>query len=760
MINIEIDGQKTQSKPGSTIIEAADAMGIYIPRFCYHKKLSVAANCRMCLVQVGEGKKPMPACATPIAEGMKVSTRSEVAIAAQKAVLEFLLINHPLDCPICDQGGQCELQDLTLGYGPSDSRYTEKKRVVKDLDIGSLVQTHMTRCIQCTRCVRFGQQIAGLPELGVLGRGEKEEIGSYVSAALTSEVSGNIVDICPVGALTAKPSRYTFRPWEVQQLPTLSPHDGVGSHLHAHVHSLQNKVMRVVPREQESLNEVWISDRDRFSYQGLYSPERIGKPLIKQNGEWRETDWITALEYATEKLLTVLNSAGPDQVAGLISPNSTLEEAYLFQKLLRGMGSPHVDHRLQQTDFRDEASWPLQPQCATSFSGIESLQFILFIGVDIQTDLPVLGIRFRKAVKNGAKLWSIHSGGWQQNLPFDQIFVVSNKAAKLHELNPILVDALSQGTSAIFLGMGVWRDSTASDIHAMAAELAQKTGAALNYLLPGANSVGAWLMGCVPHRGIGGAALSATGLDWQASFEQPRQAYILANVEPEWDSLRPGLALQALSSAQCVIALNAFQSPALLHYADVILPTALFAENQGTYLNLQGDWQTFSPVTRSWQESRPLWKILRVLANSLKVPGFEYDQHTQVTSALKEALSQTMPGAITPFTVNAVQSEKATTLKILPYVPAYRTDALVRRAPALQATPRNQSAVVLNPQTARQLGLDKSQLVEVKQADTSFQLPCLISDAISEGCLFIPIGIAETEQFDPTLQLTEISHVA
>jgi NADH-quinone oxidoreductase subunit G len=426
MIKFEINGQNVEAAPGSMVIQAADAAGIYIPRFCYHKKLSIAANCRMCLIQIGEGKKPAPACATPVAEGMKISTQSEVALNAQKAVIEFLLINHPLDCPICDQGGQCELQDLTIGYGRDKSRYTEPKRVVTDQNIGPLIETDMTRCIQCTRCVRFGREVAGLEELGVLGRGEREEIGTFVEGAMKSELSGNVIEVCPVGALTAKPSRYKARPWELQQKATLSPHDCMGSHLYAHVR--RNEVIRVVPRENESINEVWLSDRDRFSYEGLYSPERITQPMIKREGQWETVDWLTALEFATQKLQTVLNTEGAAQLAGLISANTTLEEQHLFQKLLRGVGCENIDHRLQQVNFQTHA---LAPTLGMPLAELETCQAIFLIGANVQRDQPILGVRLRRAVKQGTQLLSLQAATWEQTLPFAHSILTADKVAVL-----------------------------------------------------------------------------------------------------------------------------------------------------------------------------------------------------------------------------------------------------------------------------------------------------------------------------------------
>ncbi|MDZ7737198.1 MAG: NADH-quinone oxidoreductase subunit NuoG [Gammaproteobacteria bacterium] len=422
-VTIEVNGRSLPARKGQMVIEVTDANDIYIPRFCYHKKLSVAANCRMCLVEVEKAPKPLPACATPVSDGMKVFTRSKLAIDAQKGVMEFLLINHPLDCPICDQGGECELQDLAMGYGRDVSRYNEGKRVVKDKDIGPLVQTEMTRCIHCTRCVRFGDEIAGLRELGATGRSEHMEIGTYVEKTMVSELSGNVIDLCPVGALTDKPFRYSARAWEMVQRPSIAPHDSVGSNLHFHVKG--QIVKRTVPAENECINEVWLADRDRYSCEGLHSPERLQAPMIKQNGEWHEVDWEIALEQVRDRLQTVIDRGGAGTVAGLAAPWSTLEELYLFQKLLRGIGIPHIDHRLRQHDFRDDDAVPVYPGLGQSIADLQEIDTALLIGAWPRKEQPLINHRLRKAALKGARVMAVNSVDFDQNFDFAATCIVA-----------------------------------------------------------------------------------------------------------------------------------------------------------------------------------------------------------------------------------------------------------------------------------------------------------------------------------------------
>ncbi|MEO7107701.1 MAG: NADH-quinone oxidoreductase subunit NuoG, partial [Rhodoferax sp.] len=390
MIEIELDGKKVDIVEGSMIMHAAEKAGTYIPHFCYHKKLSIAANCRMCLVDVEKMPKPMPACATPVTQGMIVRTKSEKAIKAQKSVMEFLLINHPLDCPICDQGGECQLQDLAVGYGSSSSRYEEEKRVVFHKDIGPLISMEeMSRCIHCTRCVRFGQEIAGAMELGMSHRGEHAEIEAFVGLTVDSELSGNMIDICPVGALTSKPFRYSARTWELSRRKSVSPHDSTGTNLVIQVKN--NTVMRVVPLENEAVNECWIADRDRFSYEALNSADRLTTPMLKQGGEWKSVDWQTALEYVAHGLQSIKASQGAASIGALVSPHSTLEELYLAGALVRGLGSENIDYRLRNADFANSHAGARH--LGMAIADLNNLERVLVVGSNLRKDHPLFAQR-------------------------------------------------------------------------------------------------------------------------------------------------------------------------------------------------------------------------------------------------------------------------------------------------------------------------------------------------------------------------------
>ena len=636
-IEIEIDGQSLKAKPNQMVIQVADEAGIYIPRFCYHKHLTVAANCRMCLVEVEKSPKTLPACATPVMPGMKVFTRSPKALAAQKAVMEFLLINHPLDCPICDQGGECELQDLSLGFGSADSNYNEGKRAVKDKDIGPLISTEMTRCIQCTRCVRFGDEIAGLRELGATGRGEHMEIGTYVEHAIQSEVSGNIIDLCPVGALTSKPFRFTARAWELQQFPTISAHDCIGSNIYAHTRN--GKVMRVVPRENKGLNETWISDRDRFAYEALYHADRLTVPHIRVGNTWQETDWQTALEFAAEGLQKVIAANGAEQVGALASPNSTVEEFYLLQKLLRQLGSSHIDHRLRQTDFADQDAMPLFPGLGASLAELENADVILLVGSNIQKEQPMASLRVRKAFRKGASIISVNMLDYRFNFDVVEKYIVAP-----HDFLDGLTHAANSNYLAngkkvhIILGALALNHPDAAHIRKCVTEIAERCNGVVSILTEGANAAGAWLAGAIPHRLAAGQADAKAGLNARALFTIPRQAYLLLNVEPELDCAEPVTAMRALERAEFVVSFSVFDSAALRHVAKVIFPVAPFTETSGTFVNAAGDWQSFRGVATAVGESRPAWKVLRVMGNLLQAEGFEYNSSEDVLEELKACL--------------------------------------------------------------------------------------------------------------------------
>ncbi|MGE5622035.1 MAG: NADH-quinone oxidoreductase subunit NuoG, partial [Bacillota bacterium] len=600
MVEIEIDGKKVEVQEGSMVMDAANKLGTYIPHFCYHKKLSIAANCRMCLVEVEKAPKPLPACATPVTNGMVVRTGSDKAVKAQKSVMEFLLINHPLDCPICDQGGECQLQDLAVGYGPSASRYEEEKRVVLPKDVGPLISTkEMTRCIHCTRCVRFGQEIAGVMELGMLNRGEHSEITTFVGKTVDSELSGNMIDLCPVGALTSKPFRYSARTWELSRRRSVSPHDGLGANLIVQVKN--SKVMRILPLENESVNECWLSDKDRFAYEGLNSEERLTVPMIKQDGKWLETDWQTALEYVAHGLKNIRHEHGADSIAALAAPYSTLEELALLQKVVRGLGSDNVDFRLRQSDFALDGK--ITPWLGMSIEEFGQLDRVFVIGSFLRKDHPLLTARLRNAAKRGAKISVLHATDDDQLLPLTvrMIKAPSDWLAGLSEIVVAVAQAkgiaapagyegieageiakaigaslLSGERKAVMLGNAAAQHPQASQLHAAAQWIAQNTCATLGYLTEAANTVGGYIANAIP--GKGANALQA--------FRQPRKAYVLLHAEPEYDCYDPQAARAALDKADMVVALSPFKHAS--EYADVLLPIAPFSETAGTYINCEG----------------------------------------------------------------------------------------------------------------------------------------------------------------------------
>lgn len=773
MIEIEIDGIKLVVPQDSMVIEAADNAGIPIPRFCYHKKLSIAANCRMCLVEVEKVGKPLPACATPVSQGMRVFTRSARAVEAQKSVMEFLLINHPLDCPICDQGGECELQDISMGYGSDASRFTEGKRAVTDEDLGPLIATDMTRCIQCTRCVRFGQEVAGIRELGVIGRGEHEEIKTYVKHTLRSELSGNIIDLCPVGALTSKPFRFKARAWELTQTPSIAPHDAMGTHVF--VHTRRGKVMRVVPRENEQINETWISDRDRFSYLGLESPLRLEHPLIKINGEWHIVDWALALDKIVTGLNEVIHVHGSDQLGALVSPSTTIEEGYLLQKFWRGLGSPHLDHRLQTSDFSDQENLPVYPGFNTTIAALEQKDAILLIGSNIHHELPLFAHRLRNASLQGAKVMVIDAVDYPLNFPItekicahpDQIvnelvqivYALTQDDAQLPEplthfferkvssKQQAIAQQLKQGKRPyVVLGALALNHPQASLIRWLAGWIAQQIETTCGELTQGANAAGAWLAGVIPHRGAAGEAIDNFGYDTQAMLATKLKGYLLLGIDPGLDCANPQQTVAALKQAEYVIAISSFKTPVLLDVADVILPAAAFAETSGTFVNGEGRWQSFAGSVPPAGEARPVWKILQALGQLFHLNGFDYTSSAEVCSELQARVSQ-MPlvseSVRLPFpTLNA---RKTLPLTRLVEWPIYRTDGLVRHAPALQKLKIGRTlGAYLSPSTAKKLGVLENHQIQVTQGQGSAVLDLYIDASIADDCVLIPSGYDET----------------
>jgi NADH-quinone oxidoreductase subunit G len=758
MLEIEIDGRKLEVADGSTVMDATNQAGIYVPHFCYHRKLSIAANCRMCLVQVEKAPKPLPACATPVTNGMKVFTHSEQAITAQKGVMEFLLINHPLDCPICDQGGECQLQDLAVGYGSSGSRYTEMKRVVNNKDLGALISTDMTRCIHCTRCVRFGQEIAGVMELGMISRSEHAEIITFVGKTVDSELSGNMIDLCPVGALTSKPFRYSARTWELTRLPSVSPHCGLGSNLTVQVK--QNRVMRVLPRENEAINECWLSDKDRFSYEGLNSAARLARPMIKRNGAWSEVDWQVALEFVVSGLKQVRDRHGPDQVGALATPHQTLEELYLLQKLMRGLGSNNVDFRTRQCDFDTDASRAGVPWLGMKIADIPQLDRVLVIGSSLRKDHPLLANRLRQAAKRQLQINLINP------IDDDLLMRVANKvivapSELAHALARVVkavahakgvalpVDAqagltgidadqaatriaasLSSGKSAgIFLGNLAQHHPALGQLHALTQILADLTGAKFGFFGEAANSVGGYIADALPQE----------GLNAQQMILQPRRAYVLLGVEPELDCYDSMQSLTAMKQAQFVVALSPYQHKAL-DYAHALLPVAPFSETSGTFVSTEGRVQSFRGVVQPLAETRPAWKVLRVLGNLLGVAGFDFDSSEAV---LKSALNSVDIGArlnnrLENTVVSRLEPEESG-LQRIGEVPIYQADAIVRRAVPLQQTrDAAQPVAAMNGALFSELGLRDGDQVKIIQGGGAAILTAVRDDKLPANCIRVP----------------------
>jgi len=736
-VNIEVNGVPLKARKGQMIMQVTDPADIYIPRFCYHQKLTVAANCRMCLVEVEKVPKPLPACATPVAEGMKVFTRSPKAVAAQRATMEFLLINHPLDCPICDQGGECELQDLAMGFGRDISRFAERKRVIKDKNLGPLVSTDMTRCIHCTRCVRFGTEIQGYPQMGTTGRGENMEVGTYIEHSVDHELSANIIDLCPVGALNNKPFRFHARSWEMQQHPLVSPHDPFGTNLFAHV--LRGKIMRIVPRENESINETWIADRDRFGFEGIYSPERVTAPLLRVNGTLSPVDWEVALNAAAEGLQRVVKAEGGSGLGFLVSPMATIEEGYLVGRIARGLGCANVDHRLRQLDFRSQESEGAYPSFGLRIAEVERLEGLLVIGSNLRYEVPLLAHRIRKAaVKAGAKVAFLNPRPFEYLFPVAayrvaQSDMVGELAAVLRaaaaaagqpvpaEVPPADVEdehralaaALATGSRrAILLGNLAQRHPAYSELKSLAGCLGRLLGASVGVLTEGPNSAGAYWAGAVPHREAGGIPSKSPGLDARAMLEQPRRAYFLfGGIDPTND-LAGGT--EALAAAEFVVSATTHLTPSLAQVAHVVLPIGSFAESSGTFVNGEGVWQTWAGVAKLLGDSRPGWKVLRVLANLLSIPGVEYVSSAEVRDAVRELCGEA--AAATPVAASegaataasegaATAASAATALQAWPQppigaapagpwvdIPPYQIDVLVRGSEALGKTKDGQAA--------------------------------------------------------------------
>jgi len=712
IVNVEVNGVPVQARPGQMIIEVTDRQDVYVPRFCYHRKLSIAANCRMCLVDVEKAPKPLPACATPVTEGMKIFTRSERALAAQKATMEFLLINHPLDCPICDQGGECELQDLAMGFGRGVSRYTEGKRVVKDKNLGPLVSTDMTRCIHCTRCVRFGQEIAGFPELGTVGRGEDMEIGTFIEKSVDHELSGNIIDLCPVGALNNKPYRFSARAWEMIEKPLVSPHDCAGSNLSGHV--LRGKLRRIVPRDNDAINESWISDRDRFSCFGLYAEDRLEQPMIKRDQQWVAVGWPEAIEHTVTALKAAVG-AEADALGVLASPSSTIEELWLLQKLARHLRSRSIDYRLRRRDFRDEANDPVWPWLGTSIADIATRDGILVVGSNLRMEAPMIAHHVRKAALAGAEVGFVNPARYPLRFPCkvqvettaeELVGALAGVLAAVLQVTAVRTDpALDSLLSAhaptseqraaagvllgkqrgwLLLGQLTERHPKFTEIRYLAAHIATATGASLGYLPEGANAAGAAMLGFTSHRTDAGARRANPDLNVASMLSAPRHAYILHDIEPGLDIANGELAEAALKSGDVVVALTAFADEAMLDCCNIVLPIASFAETEGTYVNAEGRWQTFAAAADCPGDSRPAWRVLRVLASALGADGCDYQSIDEIRAEVRSAVGEPAAGGYTG-TPELDLEPVAVALDELD-VPIYAIDPLCRRSLPLQQT--------------------------------------------------------------------------
>ena len=781
MINFEIDGKAVSVPKNATVMDGANQLGIFIPHFCYHKKLSIAANCRMCLVQVEKAPKPLPACATPAMEGMKVSTHSGQAVTAQKGVMEFLLINHPLDCPICDQGGECQLQDLAVGYGSSSSRYTEAKRVVANKNLGPLISTDMTRCIHCTRCVRFGQEIAGIMELGMAGRGEHAEILSFVGSTVDSELSGNMIDLCPVGVLVSKPFRYSARTWELSRRRSVSPHCGLGSNLVVQVK--QNRVMRVLPRENEEVNECWISDKDRFSYEGLNSEERLTKPMIRREGRWQECDWQTALEFIANGLNAVKEKHGAQHIGALASPHSTLEELYLLQKLVRGLGSGNVDHRPRQCDFRADAYMQGTPWLGMPAADLSRLKSALVVGSMLRKDHPLMAQRLRQAVKQGAQLNLINPVDDDLLCKVTNPAIVGPDAMAQMLAQVVKATAESKGTeipdgvgealsavqvtdtaramaeslinskpAGIFLGNLAQHHPKYADIHALAQQLAQLTETPFGVLGEAANSVGAYIAGAIPGSrkdagtGDNTGEGASTGLDASRMLgskgAEPCRAFILMNLEPDLDSYDPQQTRRALGAAELVVLMSAYRSDAILQadYADVLLPISPFTETSGTFISTEGRVQSFNGVVAPLGETRPAWKVLRVLGNMLQIDGFGYETPEQVRAEILpdgNDVTACLNNNLRSFVVeNLTLAVEGTRIQRIGEVPIYQADPIVRRAESLQRTRDAAEPVAWMPaHLMDKLGIGPGQSVRLKQGEGEAHLAAAQDDKLPANCV-------------------------
>ncbi len=764
LIKIEVDGKELEAQAGEMLICVTDRNDIYIPRFCYHDKLSVAANCRMCLVEVERAPKPLPACATPVMDGMKVYTRSELAIEAQKGTMEFLLINHPLDCPVCDQGGECPLQDQALGYGKDDSRYEEQKRSVSSNDIGPLIATEMTRCIHCTRCVRFGEEVAGVMEMGAPGRGENVKISTFLNRSIDSEVSGNIIDLCPVGALTSKPFRFSARSWELRNHNSISPHDCLGTNIS--IQTLRNEVERVLPIENTDINECWLADRDRFSYEAVNCEHRLTEPMIREKGKWKKVDWETALAYAAAGLTTVIESGSATDVGGLAASTSTLEEFHLLQKLMRGLGSSNIDHRLQQCDFRDDAVAPAFPGSEAAIADYSNFDSVMLVGSNIRKEQPLLSLRIREGWTTGkTQISAINPVQYDLNFELAncELAAGSNLVTRFASLAKAIAEQTSKSlpegigkladdsnlesaarqmieasnNGALILGAASQQHTDASLIKAIAHWIGDATGNRVAVLAP-ANSAAGWIANCLPgSAGKNAAQMLGDGL----------RAFILLGTEPELDSIDGKSALAAMNNAEFVIQISPFSSESVNSYADVLLPMAAFAEAAGTFVNCEGHAQTSKVAVSPKGEARPAWKILRVMGNFLDLNGFEHITLDDVVEEISTSVDLSTLSASSRLKDWQISENTSagTGLFRIADMPMYRGDVTLRHADALQATADNPAPCALvNPATIAPLSVNDGDNVVIKNGSGSASLTLKVHSAIAPDCVHISAGFPET----------------
>lgn len=768
MADITLDGKPVTVPDGSMVMHAADAAGVYIPHFCYHKKLSIAANCRMCLVEIEKAPKPMPACATPVTNGMVVRTKSDKAVKAQQSVMEFLLINHPLDCPICDQGGECQLQDLAVGYGGSASRYSEEKRVVFHKDAGPLVaMEEMTRCIHCTRCVRFGQEVAGVMELGMVHRGEHAEIMTVSGGTIDSELSGNMIDLCPVGALTSKPFRYSARTWELSRRKSVSPHDSTGTNLIVQVKA--NQVMRVLPLENEEVNECWIADRDRFSYEALNVDSRLKQPMIKRDGPngpvWQAVDWTTALGYVADGLKRVIGEFGPASIGALGAQHATAEELHLLAKLVRGLGSENVDVRTRHADFANAAEGGRARWLGTSVASLSKLQRAFVIGSFLRKDHPLFALRLRHAQRHGAQISSLNSvhDDWAMPVaarmtaaPSAWVDALAQVAAAIAAAKGVAAPApadageaakaiatslLSGERKAVLLGMTAAQHPQAAQLLALAQWIGAQTGASVGYLCESGNSVGAELVGALPRAG---------GLHAGQMLSQPMKALLLLGVEPVRDAADAAAARDALKAAGLVVSMTPYKD-ANADIADVLLPVAPFTETGGTFISAEGRVQSFHGVVKPLADTRPAWKVLRVLGNLLGLPGFEHETVEEVRAEalgdMAQIASRLDNSARVPI---GVPAPVPAALERIADVPLYASDPIVRRAPSLQATADAAAPVVGLPSALwRQLGLAPNDRVVVAQGAAGVTLPAREDASLAPTAVRVAAGHPSTAGLGP-----------